>query len=219
MTSYNLQPINTVLSVDSILNIKELIDAKVLMNENYGNKYSHIPPHLAYTIMPCHEDRLQEGIALIENYISNQKAFQVNISELIYEEYNKFYYVEITGKEIKEHHEKITTMLNQLRDNYVREKDLLRINNGDFNAKESNYLINFGNARVFDNFKTHVTIGNFTVDNVNVGKLTKELKSILNPILNRDIIIDNIHGVFHTDSAKNQSEMRQLWDKVFTLSV
>ena len=110
-------------------------------------------------------------------------------------------------------------MLNQLRDNYVREKDLLRINNGDFNAKESNYLINFGNARVFDNFKTHVTIGNFTVDNVNVGKLTKELKSILNPILNRDIIIDNIHGVFHTDSAKNQSEMRQLWDKVFTLSV
>ena len=213
----NLKPINTVFSVDSILDIKALIDAKILMNEKYGNKYSHIPPHLAYTIMPFPQNSLEKGIDSLTLYVKKQKPFEVHISDLEYEEKDNFFYVDIQGKTIRQHHENITKILNAYRDNYVREKDLLRLENGDFDEKASKYLTESGNARVHDNFKTHVTIGNFTIQNVDIQKLKKDLESILEPILNKDIIIDNIHGVFHTDSVNNQSEMKQIWDKVFRL--
>lgn len=212
-----LKPINTVFSVDSILNIKELVDAKVLMNTKYGNKYSHIPPHLAYTIMPFPEESLKQGIKDLTEYIKKQKPFKVRIANLEFEEKDKFFFVDIQGDKIRKHHENITTMLNKYRNDFLREKDLVRFENGDFDSIEKDNLERYGNARVFSKFKTHVTIGNFTVPDVNTSELKDKLAKILQPILNKDVIIDNIHGVFHTDSAKSQSEMKQMWDKVFKL--
>ncbi len=212
-----LKPINTVFSVDSILDFKELVNAKVIMNTEYGNKYTHIPPHLAYTIMPFPKESLQEGIQDLSEYIRNQKPFKVRIENLEFEEKNNFFFVDILGDEIRRHHENITNILNKYRDNFLREKDLIRLEKGDFDSKETENLKEYGNARVFDRFKTHVTIGNFTIPNVDTTKLKDTLTEILRPILNREIFIDNIHGVFHTDSANSQSEMKQLWDKVFKL--
>lgn len=208
---------NTVFSVDSILNIKELVDAKNLMNENYGNQYSHIPPHLAYTIMPFPEDNLEIGKKELVEYVQQQKPFNVNLSDLMYEEKSKFFYVALDGEMIRKHHEYITLLLNKYRENYIREQDLERLRNKDFDKVSQKYLIDYGYARVFENYRTHVTVGNFTIENVNVDDLKNKLTKILEPILNKSINIDNIHAVFHTDSSNNQSEMKQLWDKVFYL--
>jgi len=213
----DLKPINTVFSVHSVLDIKELTDAKILMNEKYGNQYSFIPPHLSYTIMPFPETNLGRGVEALTQYVNKQRSFNIQISSLKYEDKNKFFYVDIEGDMIIKHHENITKLLNEFRDNHVREKDLLRLENGDFDEISSNYIEDFGYARVFDNFKTHVTVGNFTVDNVDIEKLTKDLLSILEPVLNKKIVIDNIEGVFHTDSNNNQSEMKRIWDKVYIL--
>jgi len=115
-----LKPINTVFSVDSILDFKELVNAKVIMNTEYGNKYTHIPPHFAYTIMPFPKESLQEGIQDLSEYIRNQKPFKVRIENLEFEEKNNFFFVDILGDEIRRHHENITNILNKYRDNFLR---------------------------------------------------------------------------------------------------
>lgn len=214
----NLKPINTVFSVDSILEIKELIDAKLLMNEEYGNKYSHIPPHLAYTIMPFPEKNFELGKKDLIEYIKKQKAFKVHISDLEYEEKKNFFYVALSGDMIKQHHENITRMLHRYRDNYIREKDLERLKLGEYDETSTKYLKEYGYARVFDNYKTHITVGNYTVKNVDLKRLEKRLRGILKPILNKDVEIDNIHGVIHTDSPNNQSEMKLIWEETFKLN-
>lgn len=213
----NLKTTNTVFSVDSILDIDALTKAKLFMNENYGNQYSHLPPHLAYTIMPFPEEKLSLGKKDLIEYIEKQKTYSVHISDLMFEERGKFFYISLDGDLVKKIHEDITTLLNKYRDGYVREKDLERLNNGDFDDKSKQYLIDYGYTKVFDNFKTHITIGNYTTENVNVEELTSKLRDILCPILNKDYVIDNIHGVFHTDSANNQSEMKEIWSEVFYL--
>ncbi len=213
----SFRPINTVFSVNSILNIRELVQAKLLMNNKYGNQYSHIPPHIGFTIMPFPQENLEKGIHDLEEYIQQQKPFPVHISNLIYNDKDKFFYVDLSGEMIKKHHKNITRMLNKYRMNYIREKDIERLNNKDFDEQSIKYLSKYGYSKVFDNYLTHITIGNFTVENVNVKELRTELEKILQPTLNRDIILNNIHGVFHTDSANNQSEMKQIWDKVYTL--
>jgi hypothetical protein len=213
----NIKPINTVFSVDSILDIKELVNAKILMNEKYGNIYSHIPPHLAYTIMPFPEYNFDLRKKDIKEYIERQKPFPVFFSDLKYESKSNFFYISVEGEEILKHHRNITEILNKYRDTHIREKDLGRLNKGEFDDISTNYLINYGYARVFDNFRSHITIGNFTIEKPNVEEIEKELRDILNPILEKEILIDNIHTVIHTDSAHSQSEMKTIWEKVFML--
>ena len=214
----NLKPINTVFSVDSILEIEELIEAKLLMNKEYGNKYTHIPPHLAYTIMPFPEKNFEQGKKELIEYINKQKPFTIKISNLMYEEKDKFFYVSLDGEMIKEHHKNITNMLNKYRDNYIREKDFEKLNLGGFDEISTKYLIDYGYSRVFDNYKTHITVGNYTIENVDMKKLENRLRDILKPILNKDIEIDNIHGVIHTDSANSQADMKLIWEETFKLN-
>lgn len=212
-----LKPVNTVFSVDSIIDIPELTKAKLFMNENYGNQYSHVPPHLAYTIMPFPEVNFESGRRELLEYIKTQRSYTVHISDLIYDEKGKFYYVALEGDIIKKLHEDITLLLNRYRDNCVREKDLERLKNGDFDERSKQYLNDYGYTKVFDNFRTHITVGNYTIESVDVEDLTKKLRDMLKPILDKDWVIDNIHAIFHTDSAVNQSEMKVMWEEVLKI--
>ncbi len=213
-----LKPINTVFSVDSILEIDELIEAKLLMNKEYGNKYTHIPPHLAYTIIPFPEKNFEQGKKDLIEYIKKQKPFNVHISDLEYEEKENFFYVSLSGDMITQHHKNITNMLNKYRDNYIREKDLEKLKLGSFDEISTKYLIDYGYARVFDNYRTHITVGNYTIENVDLKKLEKRLRDILKPILNKEVEIDNIHGVILTDSASSQADMKVIWEDTFKLN-
>ena len=109
----NLKPINTVFSVDSILEIDELIEAKLLMNKEYGNKYTHIPPHLAYTIIPFPEKNFEQGKKDLIEYIKKKKQFTVHISDFDYEEKENFFYVSLRGEMITKHNKNLTNMINK----------------------------------------------------------------------------------------------------------
>ncbi|MGI5898046.1 MAG: DUF1045 domain-containing protein [Candidatus Dojkabacteria bacterium] len=213
----NFKPINTSFSVDSILEIKEIVDAKILMNQVYGNQYSHIPPHLTYTIIPFPRKNFELGRKDLIAYIQEQKPFKARISDLEYEEKNKFFYVSLSGDMIKQHHKNITLILNKYRDNYIREKDLERLKLGSFDDISMKYLQDYGYTRVFDNYRTHITIGNYTIENVDLKKLENRLRDILEPILNKEIEINNIHGMFYTDSAKSQDDIEPIWEETFRL--
>jgi hypothetical protein len=135
----------------------------------------------------------------------------------MYEKEKKFFYVALSGEMIKKHHGNLINLLNVYRENYIREKDLKRLNTGHFDEQSIKYLKEYGYSRVFKNFTSHITIGNYTVENVDVKKLEKELRGILKNVLEKDIVIDNIEGVFCTDSDTTQDKMELIWRKMFSL--
>ncbi|MEK7595399.1 MAG: DUF1045 domain-containing protein [Patescibacteria group bacterium] len=210
------KPTNTVFSVDSIIENEAIIGAKRMMNDHYGNRYSHIPPHLSYAIVPFPEFNFEKAKAALLAYIKQQKPYTLEFSDLKYDEKNNLFSVEVLGKDIRKLHEDINNLLNAYRDNCVRAKDLERVNSGHFSQKELEYLNKYGYARVFECFKPHISIGNFTIQDVDVKKLTKTLKSLLSSVLNKSVVLNNIHAVFHTD-AVNQLDMKVIWEDTFTL--
>lgn len=208
--------INTVLSISAALSIEEIINAKVLMNTKYGNKYSFLPPHLTYAISPFSKDLLDKAINNVEEYISKLKPFRIYFDILSLDESSNFFYLKINGKDIYTLHKEFTLLLNKYRENYLREKDIEKLENNGFDSQSLEYLLKYGYSRVLKNFKSHVTIGNFDKC-YSASKISKELDDILSPLFNKEIIIDNIHFVFHKDSANNQSEMKSIWEKRYTL--
>ncbi len=212
----NAKPINTVFSVDSIIDNEEIITAKKFMNDGYGNKYSHIPPHLAYAIVPFPEYNFEKAKEVLKAYVLKLKPYTLTLSDLKFDDKNNLFSISVSGDDIKRLHTEITTLLNEFRDGAIREKDLERINSNYFNDKELAYLKQYGYARVFDCFSAHISIGNFTIKDVDVNKLTNTLKDMLKGVLNKTILLKNIHAVFHTD-ASNQQGMKVIWEETFSL--
>ncbi len=94
-TTFFGTPIDTVLSVDSIVENETIIKVKRLMNEKYGNKYSHIPPHLSYALVPLPVSNLEKAKNELVDYINNQRPYTVEFSELKYGERNNIFFIEI----------------------------------------------------------------------------------------------------------------------------
>lgn len=208
---------NTVLSVDSIIENEAIISAKRFMNEKYGNKYSHIPPHLSYALVPFPINNLERARIELIDFIKQQQPYTLEYSDLKYGERNNLFFVEVLGVNIQHLHQDITTLLNAYRENSIRAKDLERVNSGYFTVQELEYLKTYGYSRVFDCYKPHITIGNFTIPNVDVDELTDTLKKMLSNLYNQKSVVNNIHVSFHTD-ADNQSDMKVIWEDTVSLA-
>lgn len=208
--------IDTVFSVDSNIKIQSIADAKAFMTANYGNKYSHPVPHISYAICPMPESNLPKLKEELESYVSNVKKFEVTLSEVKYNAKNKFYYIELSGDTLRKLHIDLTNLANKYRDNYIRTKDLERLNAGQLNEKEAQYLNTYGYMRVLEYFNPHITIGNIGIEEYNESELLTELKSRLVSVENSKVVIDHIHAVFHTDS-QDQANMALRWDGVYKL--
>jgi len=217
MKNSPLKPINTVFAVASIFNIKEFVTAKKLMNQEYGNKYNDPIPHLTYTLVALPEEDLATAQEVLAEYIQKQRTFKVHVSDLIYDEKARFFYLSLSGEKIKQHHKNFVLLLNKLRKKHIRQKDFDRLNMGHFDKLSMKNTKEFGYSRVFDNFESHITIGNYTVENVNVEELKRKLSAILKNVLNKDIVVDNIEGTFSVDSDTAQDKMKLIWRKVFPL--
>ncbi|HXK52845.1 DUF1045 domain-containing protein [Candidatus Nomurabacteria bacterium] len=209
--------INTVFSANSDIENETLIDAKRFMNEHYGNKYSHIPPHISYTIMPLPEYNFERAKDDLIAYVIKQKPYLLKLSDLKFDNRDNLFYIEVSGKDMQRLHEDITILLNKHREGFIREKDLERISKGYFNDNELEYLRQYGYSRVFECFRPHISIGNFTVENVDVPELTKILKEKLTGVLNKSLVLNNIRALFHTD-AGSQQEAEVFWESNYLLS-
>jgi len=187
------------------------------MSQHYGNKYNTLIPHMTYALVALPKQDLTTGQKALTKYIQKQQQFKVHVSDLMYDEKAKFFYLILSGEMIKKHHENFVLLLNKLRRNHIRQKDFDRLNTDCFDKLSSKYLKDFGYPRVFDNFESHITTGNYIVDNVDIEELKTKLRTILRNVLNKDIVVDNIEGIFYIDSATNQDKMKVLWRKRFHL--
>jgi hypothetical protein len=212
-----MQPINTVFSTDSVLDIPEIVEAKEILNKEYGSKYFIPITHMGYSIVPCPKYNFEKIKEEILEYISKQKPYKIVFKELVIQPESHFVYLKTEGKDPKRIHEEITKISNKYRDDYVREKDLERLDEGKFNDLEKQYLKEYGYTRVMDLYKSHITIGSFDMD-TDIEEVENKLQRILEPILNKEIVVDNIHPIFHTDSKGSQLGMQVIWEEVIKLS-
>jgi len=211
-----MKSINTVFSTDSVLEIPEIVDAKEILNKEYGSKYFIPITHMGYSIVPCPEYNFENIKEDILEYISKQKPYKIVFKELVIQPESHFVYLKIEGTDPKRIHKEITIISNKYRDDYVREKDLERLEEGKFNDLERQYLEEYGYTRVMDLYKSHITIGSFDMD-TEIEEVEKRLQKILKPILNKEIVIDNIHPIFHTDTKESQLGMKVIWEEVIKL--
>lgn len=212
----NLIPINTVFSVASTIDLDPLNRAKLLMNEKYANKYTY-SPHITYAITPIKQENFENARHDLEKLVNSINKFRVKISSIKLESEKQFFYLELVGHELFEIHKSVTILFNKHRDNCIRAKDLVKLQNGEFSKKDCEYIEKYGYSRVFDNFKSHITIGNVNIENPDLVAIEEELHEILKPIENTELEIYDIRGFFHTDSDKGQSEMQEMWKGVYGL--
>jgi len=218
MNNKDLIPIDSVFTVDSSLDLPEFVTAKKLMNNNYGNEYVLLPPHITYALTPLPESNFEKVKVDIISYINRQKPFKAHISDLVCEAKKDFFYVSIIAEQIKQHHKNITRILNRYRDNSIRTKDLVKLNNGEFDSLSAKYVKEFGYSRVFERYVSHATIGNFTKANVDVSDLTGQLRLILKTVLNTEISIDGMHCAFSNSTTQlQQSNADPHWEQTFEL--
>lgn len=186
------------------------------MNEKYANQYTY-SPHITYAITPIKEEHFERARKDLAKFIKSKSKFKVKISGIKLEKGKNFFYLELIGDELFEIHKSVTILLNKHRDNCIRAKDSVKLQNGEFGKKDCEYIEKYGYSRVFDNFKSHITIGNVNIENPDLVAIEKELHKIIKPIENTEIEIDDIRGFFHTDSDKGQSEMQEMWKGVYKL--
>ena len=219
MNTIKFKPTNTIISVDSILNIKPLIDAKSFLTENYGNYYSFIPPHLGYALVPFSEKHFEEAREEILDYIHSQKPFKITFPELLFEEEKAFFSLLFKEEKIVDHHKSILKMLSKYRDMEVRPKDCDKYDKGLLDDLEVEYLAKYGYYRVMDRYNPHITVGNVTERIEDIEKIKSSLNKILGEIIGKEIVIDNMHAVFYEDkNVGNQSGLKPIWEETFTLN-
>ena len=212
----NLTPIDTVFSTDSAVNVPEIAQAKKFLTARAGNTYNLPIPHITYSITPIPRETFPQAKAAVQGQIKRIKPFQVRFGDLKYQPERKFYSIPIEGEKCRELHETFTTLLARFRTNHVRSKDLDRYKAGKLSPKEIEYLEKYGYFRIFDNFASHITIGNVGDTDLTEAEITRELRLILKPVLNREFTVANIRALFHTD-ARIQGNMQVIWEEEFRL--
>lgn len=214
MTGLN-KPINTCLSSGTDLNIDSINEAKKYLTTQYNNKYS-LPPHLTFMICPFPEYNLELVKTDLENYFKDKRSFVFSLGELQFEAKRKFYSIPVIGEEIMDLHRDLISLFNKYRDGHVREKDIERIKSGECTPQEIELTRQYGYFRIFEKFTPHITVGNIEVEDSEIPQITIKLIELLKDIEGKDITINKLNVIFHTDST-NQKMMKEIWIKDYVL--
>lgn len=209
------KPINTCLSAGTDIENNTIAQAKVYLSEKYNNKYN-LTPHLTYMICPFPEYNLQKIIPELDAYFKEKRQLVLRLNDLHFNPRRKFFSMPISGTEVNDIHKDLVLLFNKFLDGSVRAKDIERIKAGERDAKEIELIKKYGYFRIFDNFTPHITIGNVEAEDAEIPAIEQKLKQMLADLINNDIIVDNVHVTFHTDSEV-QSEMQEIWGKDYKL--
>ena len=84
------QPIDTVMSIHIEIDLPAIRKAKEYMNENTGNQYSLIIPHLSFLLLPIPPETSNEAQMVLTSYIEQLSSFQIQLGDIIMQKDNNF---------------------------------------------------------------------------------------------------------------------------------
>lgn len=210
--------ITTCFGIDFKILNDQITKAKGYLSQYFGSKFDHLVPHVTFSLTPLPKKNFVSLKKEFEQYLKREikKPFPVKFSNLKLEANKNFFYLPVFGSQIKKIHRDIVKLFNQYREGCLREKDLERVKNGEYSAKEANHIKKYGYLRTMGHFHPHITIGDVNTEKPNMVKIKRELKKMLAGVVNQTLLVDNIHAVFYRD-AKKQSAMKVIWEKDYWL--
>lgn len=206
---------NTI-SIGTQIHNSNIMDAKTYLKENFGNKYD-IDPHFNFIIMAMPEYRLKDLETCLDKFFTTKEIMNLQFGDLHFEEKQRFFSIPIINSEIMDFHKQLIDILNPLRDDYIREKDLIRTNEGRTDSLEKEYIYKYGYLRVLSKFIPHITIGNIKNEEFDFKEVKTQLDKILGNLYNSSLKINEVYATFIED-ADVQSDYKWLWEKTYKLN-
>lgn len=203
------------LSVGTEVHSEIIRSAKAYLKQEFGNKYD-ADPHFNFIIMAMPLNKAKDIELTLNSYFKDKKPLKLKLGNLHYEEKQRFYSIPIVGEEVMTLHSEFIEILNPLRDDYIREKDLVRINEGKTDKLEEEYIHKYGYLRVLSKFTPHITIGNLQTENVDLGSITNNLNNILGNLYGSTLNITELRADLIED-AQVQTDYKRLWNKTYKL--
>lgn len=185
------------------------------MKQEFGNKYD-ADPHFNFIIMAMPIYRTEDIELKLNEIFKDMRSLELKLGNLRYEEKQRFYSIPIVGEEAMTFHRKLIDALNPLRDGYIREKDLARINEGKTDKLEDEYIHEYGYLRVLSKLTPHITIGNLQSENVDLGAITNNLNNILGNLFGSTLSVNEIRADLIED-AQVQTDYKRLWNKTYKI--
>jgi len=206
---------NTV-SIGTQIHETKIMEAKTYLKKEFNNKYD-IDPHFNFLIMAMPDYRVKDMEMLFDKYFKSKLPLKIKLGNLQYEVKHKFFSIPMLGSEVMDFHKELISILNPIRDDYIREKDLQRINENRTDEEETQNILNYGYLRVLHKFIPHITIGNIQNNSdIDIQPVKNTLDNILGNLYQSDITISKIYVSFIED-AEIQSDYKWLWEKDYIL--
>src|SRR3990167_4709502 len=101
------KPINTVFSVDAIVDDSRIDGAKILLKNKYSSQYGFIPAHFTYMICPMPESNWEKARDAILAYIKNLKPITITTGELNFDEGKRFFSIPVESTETIDVHKNL----------------------------------------------------------------------------------------------------------------
>lgn len=213
----NYKTTKNTISIGTQIHDEKISQAKTYLKNQFGNKYD-IDPHFNFVIMAMPEYRLKDVETLLDAYFGSKSAIHLDLGELHYEPKTKFFSIPIIGETVMVIHKELLDILNTIRDGYIRDKDLIRINEGRTDKEEEKYIKDYGYLRVLNKFMPHITIGNIQSTNeFDLDDVSKKLNAILGALYKQSISFNRVHAYFFED-ADIQSDYKLFWEKDYILA-
>lgn len=194
----------------------KIMEAKTYLKKEFNNKYD-VEPHFNFVITAIPEYRIKDIANIMDTYFENKKPITLKFEQLEYDPKSRFFSIPLIGNTVIETHKELLNILNSIRDNYIREKDLKRINDKRTNLTEEKYIYKYGFPKVLDNFTSHITIGNIiTTENINLNDIQNKLNKILSEFYNSDFTVNKMYASIIED-AEIQTDCVVVWEKEYIL--
>lgn len=198
-------------SIGIDLDIPEVQKVKEYTHKEFGNYYN-FPPHIGITMTAIDPDFVEKAFDYSINYFSNKGTIKTKLSNLIYEVKTlepdeTLIKLKVLGPELYNIHKEMLGYLStNYKNDYIREKDMERIESGKVSGKKLENIKKYGFSYVMDMYNPHITVA-VIKNKLITSDLKKRISTDLSGVEGGDIEIKNIHIIYHT-SPKLQTDTK-----------
>lgn len=211
-----MKTINTCYSLFIPIESPELSSIKKYLQQNLGSIYG-VEPHITLCFMPLSREKLGNASRVVDEYLLHVQEFFITINtDIKIDKTNNFIYLQIYSEECVKIHQDVTRSINKFRQEYIREKDQIRLNTEYYDKESKKNIIQYGYSRVFNRYTAHITLGKIEqgrkIDDFLLNTIRSRIKN-----LEKGYKVKQLVAMFHTDES-NQVNIKAQWMKKYILN-